>query len=67
MRCYMSFGGDEVFRATAESIRKRMEEFGVHVTLEIEEGMYHGYAMLPMVRDAKEGYRRFKNYIRDGQ
>ena len=60
---YLSFGGDEVFLAGAESIKKRLEEFGVHVTLEIGEGMYHSYAMMPMVKDAEEGYRRFKEYI----
>ena len=61
---YLSFGGDEVFLAGAEPIKKRLEEFGVHVTLEIGEGMYHSYAMMPMVKDAEEGYRRFKEYIR---
>lgn len=61
---YLSFGGDEVFLAGAESIKRRLEEFGVHVTLEIGEGMYHSYAMMPIVKEAEEGYRRFKEYIR---
>ena len=61
---YLSFGGDEVFLAGAESIKKRLEEFGVHVTLEVGEGMYHSYAMMPMVKAAEDGYRRFKEYIR---
>jgi len=37
---YMSFGGDEVFLAGAEPIKKRLEEFGVHVTVEVGDGMY---------------------------
>ncbi len=60
---YLSFGGDEVFLAGAQSIRKRLEEFGVHVTMEIGEGMYHSYAMTPLVKDAEDGYRHFKEYI----
>ncbi len=60
---YMSFGGDEVFLAGAEAIKERMEEYGVHVTMEIGEGMYHGYAMLPLVKDAQEGYRHYIRYV----
>ncbi len=60
---YLSFGGEEVFLAGAQSIKKRLEEFGTHVTLEVGEGMYHSYAMMPLVKDAQEGYRRFINYI----
>ena len=60
---YMSFGGDELFLAGAESIRKRLESFGVHVTVEIAKGLYHSYAMLPLVKEAREGYRHFVDYI----
>lgn len=60
---YLSFGGEEVFLAGAQSIKKRLEEFGTHVTLEVGEGMYHSYAMTPFVKDAQEGYRHFKDYI----
>ena len=60
---YLSFGGEEVFLAGAQSIKNRLEEFGTHVTLEIGEGMYHSYAMMPLVKDAQEGYRHFKDYI----
>lgn len=62
---YLSFGGDEVFLAAAESIKARLEEFGVHVTMEIGEGLYHSYAMLPLVKEAEEGYRNFKNYVKE--
>jgi len=60
---YLSFGGDEVFLAGAQSIKKRLEKFGAHVTMEIGEGMYHSYAMLPLVKDAEDGYKHFKEYI----
>ncbi|MBR1724252.1 MAG: alpha/beta hydrolase fold domain-containing protein, partial [Ruminococcus sp.] len=60
---YISFGGDEVFLAGAQSIKKRLEEFGAHVTLEVGEGMYHSYAMMPMVSDAGEGHGNYINYL----
>lgn len=61
---YMSFGGDEVFLAGAESIKKRLEEFGAHVTLEIGAGMYHSYAMMMFVADAAEGHRHYIEYMK---
>lgn len=60
---YLSFGADELFLAGANSIRKRLEEYGVHVTVEIGEGLYHSYAMLPLVREAEAGYQNFVGYI----
>ena len=61
---YLSFGGDELFLTGADSIRKRLEEYGVHVTVEICEGLYHSYAMLPLVKDAQEEDQNFVAYIR---
>ena len=60
---YLSFGGDEVFTAAADSIRKRLEQYGVHVTMEIEEGLYHAYACIPLVDDAMPGYQRMLKYL----
>ncbi len=60
---YLSSGGDDVFLAGSESIKRRMEECGFHVTLEIGDGMYHSYAMTLLVEDAREGYQHFKDYI----
>ena len=60
---YLSFGEDELFLAGANSIRKRLEEYGVHVTVEIGEGLYHCYAMLPLVKEAEAGYQNFVGYI----
>ena len=61
---YLSFGGDEVFSAAAESIRDRMEQCGVHVTLEIGQGLFHCYAAMPLVPEAKPGYERMINYLK---
>lgn len=60
---YLSFGGDEVFTAAADSIKARLEAYGVHVTLEIEPGLYHAYAPIPLVKDAMPGYQRMLGYI----
>lgn len=61
---YLSFGGDEVFSAAAESIRDRMEQCGVHVTLEIGQGLFHCYAAMPLVAEAKPGYERMIAYLK---
>ena len=46
---YLIFGGDEVFSAAADTIAEQMRKFGVDVRLEIGEGMYHMYSMMPLV------------------
>ena len=61
---YLCFGGDELFSAAAPSLKKRMEECGVKVTLEIGEGLYHCYATMPLVPEAKQGYENMIQYLR---
>lgn len=61
---YLCFGGDELFSAAAESIRKRMEECGVTVTLEVGTGLYHCYSSMPFVAEAKQGHENMMNYLR---
>lgn len=61
---YMSFGGDEVFCASANAIKNRLELYDVHVTLEIAQGMYHCYAALPLVKEAKQGYQNMITYCK---
>ena len=60
---YLSFGGDEVFTAAAESIKAALEKYDVKVTLEIGAGMYHSYAAMPLVKEAEEGYQHMCEYI----
>lgn len=54
---YLIFGGDEVFSAAADTIAEQMRKFGVDVRLEIGEGMYHMYSMMPLVPEAKKAYQ----------
>lgn len=61
---YLSFGGDEVFAAASDSIKERLEQFGVSVKMEVAKGMYHCYSTIPLVKDAKPGYYRMIEYIK---
>ncbi|MBF1134709.1 MAG: alpha/beta hydrolase [[Eubacterium] brachy] len=61
---YLSFGGDEVFSAAADTIAEQMRKFGVDVTLEIGEGMYHMYSMMPLVPEAKKAYQDMIEYLK---
>ena len=60
---YLCFGGDEVFAAAADSIKKRLEECGCNVTCEIGEGLYHCYSLMPFVKEAMPGYERMVEFI----
>ena len=60
---YLSYGGDEVFSAAAQSTADRLRSYGAKVTLEIAEGMYHTYAVIPLVKEAKPGNRRLMAYL----
>lgn len=60
---YLSYGGDEVFSAAAQSTAERLRSCGASVTLEIAEGMYHTYAAMPLVKEAEPGHRRLVEYL----
>ena len=60
---YLSYGGDEVFSAAAQSTAERLRNYGANVTLEIAEGMYHTYAAMPLVKEAEPGHRRLVEYL----
>jgi hydrolase alpha/beta fold family len=61
---YLIFGGDEVFSAAADTIAEQMRKFGVDVRLEIGEGMYHMYSMMPLVPEAKKAYQDMIEYLK---
>lgn len=61
---YLIFGGDEVFSAAADIIAEQMRKFGVDVRLEIGEGMYHMYSMMPLVPEAKKAYQDMIEYLK---
>lgn len=60
---YLSYGGDEVFSAAAQSTAQRLRDCGAKVTLEVAEGMYHVYAAVPLVKEAKPGNQRLVSYL----
>ena len=61
---YLSYGGDEVFSAAAQSTAQQLKDYGANVTLEIAEGMYHTYTAMPLVKEAKPGYQRMIAYLK---
>lgn len=61
---YLIFGGDEVFSAAADTIAEQMRKFGVDVRLEIGEGMYHMYSMMPLVPETKKAYQDMIEYLK---
>ena len=61
---YLIFGGDEVFSAAADTIAEQMRKFGVDIRLEIGEGMYHMYSMMPLVPEAKKAYQDMIEYLK---
>ena len=61
---HLIFGGDEVFSAAADTIAEQMRKFGVDVRLEIGEGMYHMYSMMPLVPEAKKAYQDMIEYLK---
>lgn len=60
---YLSYGGDEVFSAAAKSTAQQLRNYGANVTLEIAEGMYHTYAVMPLVKEARPGHQRLVAYL----
>ena len=60
---YLSYGGDEVFSAAAHSTEEQLKRYGAKVTLEIAEGMYHTYAVMPLVKEAEPGHQRLVDYL----
>ena len=60
---YLSYGGDEVFSAAAQSTAQCLRSYGAEVTLEIADGMYHTYAMMPLVKEALPGHQRLVAYL----
>lgn len=60
---YLSYGGDEVFSAAAQSTAQCLRSYGAEVTLEIADGMYHTYAVMPLVKEALPGHQRLVAYL----
>lgn len=54
---YINYGSDECLYACWDSIRKAFEKHGVNYHLLVGENMYHCYPILPLVKEAQEGYR----------
>ena len=40
-----------------------VKSYGAKVTLEIAEGMYHTYVVMPFVKEARPGHQRLVAYL----
>ena len=60
---YLAYGGDEGFSAAAQATAQQLKKYGAKVTLEIAEGMYHTYAVMPLVKEARPGHRSLVEYL----
>ncbi len=59
---YLCYGSDEIPYAVCDIVSKRLRECGVHVITEIGPNLYHCYPFLPIVKEAKPGWRRMLAY-----
>ena len=54
---YINYGSDECLYACWDVIKKAFDRYGVNYHLTVGEGMYHCYPIIPVVKEAQEGYR----------
>lgn len=59
---WLSYGSEEVLFSFCHTLSHALERDGVKVTKEIGEGLYHCYPFLPIVREAKPGWRSMIAY-----
>lgn len=54
---YINYGSDECLYACWDAFKKAFDRDEVRYHLTVGEGMYHCYPIIPVVEEAKEGYR----------
>ena len=52
------YGSDETLYACAPSFEKAMKKYGAEYEMTVGEGMFHCYPVIPVCREAKEGWNR---------
>lgn len=57
-------GGDEILRDDATRLAARARSAGVEVSLEIAEGMFHCYQMVPLLPEAKRAVAGIGRFVR---
>lgn len=62
---YVCFADSEVLYAMCGSLVSRMESAGVNVTLEVGQGMFHGYPVLNRTRECSPGHANMIAFLTD--
>ena len=57
-RVTFMYGSDETLYAIAPSFERAMEKYGVEYEMIVGEGMFHCYPVIPVVPEAKEGWKQ---------
>ncbi|MBQ9306263.1 hypothetical protein, partial [Butyrivibrio sp.] len=59
------YGSDETLYACAPSFEKVMKKYGVDYEMIVGEGMFHCYPAFPIVKEAREGWDKMVDLIRN--
>ncbi|WP_051145325.1 alpha/beta hydrolase [Butyrivibrio fibrisolvens] len=59
------YGSEETLYACAPSFEKVMQKYGVDYEMIVGEGMFHCYPAFPIVKEAKEGWDKMVDLIRN--
>jgi len=59
------YGSDETLYACAPSFEKAMKKYGVDYDLIVGEGMFHCYPVIPVVKEAKEGWDQMVKLMKE--
>ena len=59
------YGSDETLYACAPSFEKAMKKYGVDYDLIVGEGLFHCYPVIPVVKEAKEGWDQMVRLMKE--
>ena len=63
-RVTFMYGSDETLYGCAPSFEKAMKKYGVDYKMIVGEGMYHCYPVIPIVKEAKAGWKQLVELVK---
>ena len=63
-RVTFMYGSDETLYGCAPSFEKAMKKYGVDYKMIVGEGMYHCYPVIPLVKEAKAGWKQLVELVK---
>ena len=63
-RVTFMYGSDETLYGCAPSFEKAMNKYGVDYEMIVGEGMYHCYPVIPIVKEAKAGWKQLVELVK---